>query len=104
LRDRLYAERLAGAGTGNDPEPTTRRRDGRLEVMRTEPFGQVAQLRAARLPEDGLDVEAERQLDRLAGRARGRDDDDAPSLPRRDERIVVWREVRVADFALQGSP
>jgi hypothetical protein len=52
-------------------------------------------------PEERLDVEAEREFDRLARRACRRDDDDAPCGARRDERVVVGREVRVADAAVQ---
>jgi hypothetical protein len=39
-----------------------------------------------------------RHLDRLARRARGRDDDDASGRrPRRDERVMIEWEIRVAD-------
>ena len=53
------------------------------------------------LPEQRFDVERKGQLDGLARGTRGRDDDDASSGAGRDERIVVWREVRVADAAVQ---
>ena len=52
-------------------------------------------------PEQCLNVESKRELNRLAGRACGRDDDDASCGALRDESVVVRREVRVADAAEQ---
>jgi hypothetical protein len=52
-----------------------------------------------RLPEHRLDVERERQLDGLACRARGGDDDDAPAGPAANEIITIAREERIVDRA-----
>src|SRR5690606_12134280 len=50
----------------------------------------------------GLDVEAERQLDGFAGRARRRDDDDAAArAASAEKRLAVRRQVRVADRTLR---
>jgi hypothetical protein len=63
-----------------------------------EALREGAQFSAPRLPEDGLDVEREREFDGLARRARRRDDDDAAGRPRGKERFAVGREVRVPDW------
>ena len=65
FRDRANRQRLAGARTGHDAEPFTTRR-------------QPAQILAARAFEERVEVQANREFDRFAGRARRRDDDDAP--------------------------
>lgn len=52
-------------------------------------------------PQERLDIEPECQLDRFARRARRRDDNDATSGAQRDECVVIGREVRVADAAVQ---
>ena len=88
LGDRADRERLPGARAGDDAEALaaarassrTRRAVVRLEV--------------------GLEVQADRELDGLAGGARRRDDDDAPrGRLGRDEGVVVGREVLVSDVA-----
>ena len=49
---------------------------------------------------NGLDVEPDGEFDRLARRARRRDDDDATGgRLRRDERVVVGRQVAIVDGA-----
>ena len=61
---------------------------------------ELAHARAVVLLEVRLDVEADRELDRLAGGARRRDDDHAPGRRLgRDERVVVGREVLVSYVA-----
>src|ERR671912_1148832 len=62
--DRTNGERLPGAGARDDAEALPAARE-------------LADLVAMLTLEDGLDVKSERQLDRFARRARGRDDDDA---------------------------
>ena len=63
--DRPDGERLAGARPRYDPEPLPRRREA-PDVVAVLPG------------EQGVDVEAHRQLDGLARRPRGGDDHDAP--------------------------
>ena len=87
LGDRADGERLSRARSGDDAEALAA--DAR----------ELAHARAVVLLEKRLDVEPDRELDRLARRARRRDDDDASG--RRlgaDERVVIG-EVRVADVA-----
>ncbi len=87
LGNRADRERLPRAGTRDDAESLAGPR-------------QLANARAVMLLEERLDVEAERQLDRLARRARRRDDDDAPG--RRlgaNERVVIGREPVVVNGA-----
>ena len=64
--------------------------------------GERGELGAVHAPERRLDVQSERELDRLAGGARGRDDDQPARRARTHERVVVGREVRVANAA-EGS-
>ena len=52
-------------------------------------------------PQQRLDIESECQLDRFARRTRRRDNDDASRGTQRDECVVVGREIRVADAAVQ---
>ena len=59
-------ERFAGPGARHDTEAVTTRR-------------QTSQIVAARPLEERIEVQADGEFDRLAGRAGGRDDDDAPS-------------------------
>jgi hypothetical protein len=66
-----------------------------------ETLSESDQLGAVVLPEDRLDVERERELNRLAGRARGRDDDDAACRTCRDKGVVVRREIWIVDAAEQ---
>jgi hypothetical protein len=51
------------------------------------------------LPQHRLDVEREGQFDRLACRARGGNDDDAPAGPAANEVFAIAREVRIGDGA-----
>jgi hypothetical protein len=50
-------------------------------------------------PERGFEIEAERELDRFTSGACRRDDDQAARRARTDERVVVGREIRVANAA-----
>ena len=64
---------------------------------------ELAHARAVVLLEKGLDVETERELDRLARGARRRDDDDAAGRwLGRDEGFVIG-EVRIADVAYHAQ-
>src|SRR6185437_1575228 len=93
LGDRANGERLSGAGARDDAEPATRSVAAR----------QLAHARAVALLEEGVDVQFDRELDRLAGRARRRDDDHPSSRRLRlDERLMVG-EVRIADLAHQAT-
>ncbi len=88
--DRSDGERLAGTGAGDDPESLAAAR-------------QLPDLGAMFALEQGIDVEAQCELDGLAGRARWRDDDDAAGRRlRRDKRLAVWRQRTICDFA-EGS-
>jgi hypothetical protein len=93
--DGADGQRLPGSGAGDDPEAGARPLwgDG-------DPLGERGQFRAARGPEEGLNVEPEAELDRFTGRTGGGDDDEAPTrIPRPDEGLVVGGEIRVADRA-----
>ena len=95
MRDGADSQRLPSAGAGDDPEAWARplRGDG-------DQLGERGQFRSARGPEEGLDVEPEAELDRLARGAGGGDDDKATTrVPRPDEGLVVRWEIRVADRA-----
>ena len=63
--NRTDGECFAGARSGHDAEPLPTR-------------GEAPQLLAARAFEKRIEVQADGQFDRLARRARRRDDDDAP--------------------------
>ena len=87
FRDGSDRERLAGSGAGHDAEAAAGARE--FAHAGTEVLFEVR-----------LDVESDGELDGLAGRARGRDDDDASR--RRlspDEGLVVGRKVLVSYFA-----
>jgi hypothetical protein len=62
----------------------------------TKLLGERLQLGAARLPEHGLDIEPEGELDRFTRGARRRDDDDAACDARAEEGLAIGREIRVA--------
>ena len=62
-------------------------------------FGERRELGAVRAPKRGLEIQSEREFDRFAGGARGRDDDQAARRARTHERVMVGREVRVANAA-----
>jgi hypothetical protein len=100
-RDRADRQRLSGSRSGNDSEAAADRPASRRcrRLFLTERRGERGQLRAVRTPERCLDVETESEFDCFAGRARGRDDDQAARRTRTHERIVVGREVRVANAA-----
>ena len=66
LRDRPHRQRLARAGARHDAEALPTRRE-------------ASQIVAARAFEKRVEVQADREFDRFARRARRRDDDDAPS-------------------------
>src|SRR6185312_8493293 len=90
LGDRPDRERLAGSGAGDDPEPRAA-------------LGQSLNLRTVLTLEHSLQMERQRQLDRLAGRARGCDDDHPPiGRLGSHERFVVRRQVAVMDRARRG--
>ena len=79
LGDQPDRERLAGAGSGDDAEA--------LPLA-----GELANLLAVVPLEEGVDVKADRELDRFACRARGGDDDDASGgRLGRHERVVIER-------------
>ena len=85
--DRSNRERFSRSGTGDDAKSSARARQ--LAYSRSEVFLEVR-----------LDVESDGELDRLAGRTRGGDDDDASR--RRfspHECFVVGGEVLVSYFA-----
>jgi len=95
LRDRFDGERLPRARAGDDAEALTGslRRDGKAR-------GEGRQLGAARLPEQGLEVEPEGELDRLTGRPRRGDDDEATArIPGPDEGLAVRGQIAVTDRA-----
>ena len=95
LGDGLDAQRLAGTRPRHDAKPRTPRR----RRLVCQALGERAQAFAVGLPQDGLDVERERQLDRLARGARGGNDDDAPAGPAANKVFAVAREVRISDRA-----
>ena len=62
-----------------------------------ESVGERIQLFATRLPEYSRNIERECQLDGLARCTSRRNDDDATRGPGADKRIVIRREIRVAN-------
>ena len=102
VRDGADRERLARAGTRDDPEAAAdaaaASRPGSRFLL-AKFLGERGELGAVRAPERGLEIQSEREFDRFAGGARGRDDDQAARRARSHERVVVGREVRVANSA-----
>jgi len=62
-----------------------------------ETVGECMQFFATRLPEDRRDIERECQLDGLTSCPRRRNDDDATRGAGADKRIVIRREIWVAN-------
>src|SRR6185503_8147346 len=80
LSHRADGERLSGAGAGDDAESFAGARE-------------LANLCAVFALEERLQVQTDRDLDRLARRTRGRNDDDAPRRRLgRNERVVIRRK------------
>ena len=103
MGDRADRERLPRTGTGHDSKPAAHHADGRgIRFLFPEFLRERRELGAVRAPESRLDVEPERELDRFAGRARWRDDDQAAGRSRTHERIVVGREIWIANAAEIG--
>ena len=94
-------QRFSRAGSRDDSESLSRRTRFPHQIFRMKALSERRQVGAMLAPKQCLDVEAKREYNRLTGRARGRDDDDASCSPLRDECVVVGREVRVADAAEQ---
>jgi len=100
--DRPDGEGLPRARSGDDAEAPAERALGRPQILFPESIREREQFGAVLLPEDRLDVQREGELDRLARRASGRDDDDPARRAGADECLVIGREVRVADAAERG--
>ena len=64
---------------------------------------ELAHARSVLSLEERLDVEFDRELDRLAGRARRRDDDHAPGWRLRPDECVVVGQVWLSNVANHAS-
>jgi hypothetical protein len=53
-------------------------------------------------PQRRFEVQRERKLNRFARGARGGDDDEAARRAGSDERVVIGREIRIANAAERG--